>query len=555
MSSDGDIIAVENSMHDNLTEASTVHFSDKNFTYITDSTSNSGAFQSGQIQFDLSTLASQSQWINLSEAVIEFPVKITSTLTSAVATTAAINTAIIKNGWHQWIDSCQVVINGQTVQSSQTYENIASQFRILSSWSQDTLKKWGSSCGFALDDCTNSETSTSYATINGLNNATASTVMNSVRGFDATNQQNIIFNKGTQARMTMTNNDISANSLQGAILGNASMRQSATSNVASAGSKSAVNDALYSGFFMATVRLKDICDINEFPLVKNLKGYVYLTFNSASLTVSTGASNLVSNGSVAVQILSGRTCPILLNTTVSGISTANTSYVINATVDGTSTGAVGNSGPLLTSARLLVPYYVSNPKTDLALSKSNKFFTTLEKIVNPIVATAGSSVNYTITVGVPNPRKLLLLPMWQGLGGATYLTNPEVSPFDTVPATSGPFAQLSNLQVYLANKPIYQYPLQYTYEQWLNENSQLGLNGALVNESTSGLLTQQLFQQNHSFYAVDLSRRAESANGSSQSVQVSFTNPSPTYGMKVIAIVWYEKQWVIETTTCTLSNV
>lgn len=548
MSSDGDIIAVENSMHDNLTEASTVHFSDKNFTYITDSTSNSGAFQSGQIQFDLSTLASQSQWINLSEAVIEFPVKITAAFTSGTGNSANINTAIIKNGWHQFIDGCQVIINGNTIQSTQTYENVAAQFRILSNWSQDTLKKWGSSCGFALDDCTNSETSTTYVTNNGLNNATASTVMNNTRGFDAVNQQGIIFNKGTQARMTMTNNDVLAGSLQSTILGPANMKLAATSNVATAGSGlAAVNG--YSAFYMATVRLKDICDINEFPLVKNLKGYIYLSLNTAQITNTTGATPPFS-----VQMLSGRTNPILVNTALTGINVSS-NWVINATVDGTSANAIGNSGPLLTSARLLVPYYVANPKTDLALSKSNKFFTTLEKIVNPITVSSGSSVNYTITVGVPNPRKLLLLPMWQGLGGATWLSNPEVSPFDTVPATSGPFAQLSNLQIYLANKPIYQYPLQYTFEQWLNENSQLGLNGALVNESTSGLLTQQLFQQNHSFYAVDLSRRAESANGSSQSVQVSFTNPSPTYGMKVIAIVWYEKQWVIETSTCTLSNV
>lgn len=548
MSSDGDIIAVENSMHDNLTEASTVHFSDKNFTYITDSTSNSGSFQSGQIQFDLSTLASQSQWINLSEAVIEFPVKITAAFTSGTGNSANINTAIIKNGWHQFIDGCQVIINGNTIQSTQTYENVAATFRILSSWSQDTLKKWGSSCGFALDDCTNSETSTTYVTNNGLNNATASTVMNNTRGFDAVNQQGIIFNKGTQARMTMTNNDVLAGSLQSTILGPANMKLAATSNVATAGTGlGAVNG--YSGFYMATIKLKDICDINEFPLVKNLKGYIYLSLNTAQITNTTGATPPFS-----VQMLSGRTNPILVNTALTGITTTG-NWVINATVDGTSANAIGNSGPLLTSARLLVPYYVANPKTDLALSKSNKFFTTLEKIVNPITVSSGSSVNYTITVGVPNPRKLLLLPMWQNLGGATWLSNPEISPFDTVPATSGPFAQLSNLQVYLANKPVYQYPLQYTYEQWLNENSQLGLNGALVNESTSGLLTQQLFQQNHSFYAVDLSRRAESANGSSQSVQVSFTNPSPTYGMKVIAIVWYEKQWIIDTSTCTLSNV
>ena len=77
--------------------------------------------------------------------------------------------------------------------------------------------------------------------------------------------------------------------------------------------------------------------------------------------------------------------------------------------------------------------------------------------------TAGETKNFTITVGVPNPVKLVLLPMWQNLGGATNLSNPEQSIFDQTPATSGAFAKLDNLQVYVANKPLFQYPLQYDY--------------------------------------------------------------------------------------------
>lgn len=552
MSSDGDIIVVENSMNDNLTESSSVHFSDKNYTYIVDSTSNSGSFTSGQIQFDLSTLNSQSQWINLQEAVIEFPVKITASAgVSATVTTAGINSAIIKNGWHQFIDGCQIIINGQTIQSMQTYENVAAQFRILSSWSQDTLKKWGTSCGFALDDCTNSETSTTLSVTTGLNNVPFGTVCTTARGFDAVNNQAAIFNKGIVARASLTNNDVSTGttSVQNSILGISGIKNAGNSNVAfvAAGSNT-TNTPIYSAFYMATVRLRDLCDINDFPMVKGLKGYVYLSLNTATITNSAGT--------FSTQIQTGRTCPVLVNTTGAsiGVSTSG-AFTMTASVDGTATGAIGNSGPLLTSARLLVPYYIANTKTDLALSKSNKFFTSLEKLVTPLTIPRGGSITSTLTSGVPNPRKLLLLPMWQNLASSTWLSNPETSCFDTTPATSGVYGVLSNLQVYLANKPIYQYPLQYSYEQWVNENSQNGLNGAVVNESTSGLLTQQLFEQNHRFYSVDLSRRMQSADGSSQSVQVSFTNPSSTVDMKVIAIIWYEKQWIIDTNTTQLSSV
>jgi len=101
---------------------------------------------------------------------------------------------------------------------------------------------------------------------------------------------------------------------------------------------------------------------------------------------------------------------------------------------------------------------------------------------------------------------------------------------------------------------MYQYPIQFDYEQYVEEQSQLGVGGAQLAGQTSGLLTQQLFEQNHRFYTIDLSRRLDSEDGSSKSIQVSFTNPSSAFDMKVIAIVFYEKRWVISTGQCQLSS-
>ena len=569
MAMDGDVVVLQNSMADNMSESKNVPFYDKNYTFITDSTSNSGSFSSGQVQFDLSTLASQSSWVNLNEAVIEMPIKITAQLTTAgtgaetSASIAGINAAVIKNGWHSFIDGAQLIVNGQTIQSMQSYENVCAQFRILSTWSQDTLQKWGPTCGFSLDDCSaDSDVSTTIDTTTNIGNTNYTTVATSVRGLDVINNQSSLFNKGVQNRASFTNYDISpANAnVQSTILGASGMRNAGRNHAARrSGGSNVANEYLYSAFYMATIRVKDLFDINDFPLVKNLKGYLYLSFNSAQVNL-TGTAGGTSLAAVSINVPTGRSCPFLVNYSSSGITCgryATTPPVVQmtATVDGTNTGAQTNSGPLLTSARLLVPYYLANPRTDSALAQSNKFFTTLEKIVNPIVCTAGSSVNFTISVGVPNPRKLLLLPMWQNLGGATYLSNPEVSCFDSVPQSSSPWAQLNNLQVYVANKPIYQNPIQYDFEQWNNENSELGLNGNSVNEMTSGLLSEQLWTQNHRFYYIDISRRMESEDGASKSVQVQFTNPSASFGLKVIAVVFYEKQWVIDTSTCMLQNI
>ena len=191
MSSESDILAFQNSVEDNLDSASTALFNGKKWTFVTDSTSNSGQFGSGQIQFDLKNLSSQSQWVDLREATVEFPVKITAKITTSVANATAtgrIHAAIIKNGWHQWISSAQLMINGQTIQSAQPYENVAAQWRILSSWSQDELVKQGPTCGFSLDDMTgDSDTSGNVVIGNGLANCTYSTFNTAEKGFDCLN--------------------------------------------------------------------------------------------------------------------------------------------------------------------------------------------------------------------------------------------------------------------------------------------------------------------------------------------------------------------------------
>jgi hypothetical protein len=555
MATEADQVLFENSNNPNVEP---VLFTEKKTNFIVDSTSNGGDFSSGQITFDLSTFSS-SNWQSLSEAVIEFPVKITAQLTTAAAGTpgnssAGILSIINKNGYHQWINSAQLIINGQTIQSQQPYENVAASYRILSKWSNDTLTKWGTACGIALDDCT-AENNVSYNNALGLNNAVYSTCATSVRGFDSTNNQTSLANFGTQARAQFNNSNIATTTVQNAILGVSATKNSGKSHVAVASATNTASTYLYTQFVMAQVRVKDLFDIDEFPLVKNIKGFMYLTFNSFKTTI-TGNAGGTDIASVTYNIMTGNSCPFTLNygsstygiVTGAGSSTAPQIEVIG-TVSGNSANAISPSAPLLTNARLLLPFYEASPNTDSALTKSSHMFKTLEKIVNPFTMNAGETKNITITVGVANPRKLVLLPMWQNLGGAT-LANPEQSLFDQTPATSGVFCKLDNIQVYVSNKGLFQYPVQYDYEYWVQEGLQNGIYSGKVDEISSGLLKKSLWESNHRYYQFDLSRRLPSDDGQSRSVQLTCTNPSATFGMKVIAILFYERKFEINTSTC-----
>ena len=573
---EGDHFTFENSVQNNEEH---VLFESRKYNFIVDATSNQGSFTGGQIQFVLDTLNSQSQWVDLREAVVEFPIKITAQLTQAAAASGGsittnpscgINSTVIKNGFHQWFDGAQLIVNGQTIQSLQQYENVAASFRILSSWSQDNLKKWGSTCGIALDDMTGDSTGTTSALDKvGLNNAATATVMNTPKGFDAVNNQASLANRGVVARTKLCNTEMTTSNVAGTIIGTTGLTVSGISNVAGTSSNTATT-YLYSQFIMGTVRLRDLFDINEFPMVKNIRGFLYLNFNSfqVALTSSTGTQTAATIGSMSLTPLTGRSCPFLINDSPSGsgvvygtASTTNMSTPSIITIvgnvngqGGVTTGAVGSSAPLLTQARLVAPFYVANPRVDAALTKHNHKFSTYEKIVNPITCPKNQTINYIITVGVPNPRKLVLLPMWANLGSTTNLGSPEYSPFDTVPATSGPYAYLNQLQVYVANKPLFQYPINYDFEMWQSEIASNGLHGNVCDEMTSGLLTQQLWQENHRYYTIDLERRTDSEDGAAKSVQVSFTNPSTGYDLRVIAMVFYEKRWEIDTDICRIAS-
>lgn len=593
MENQADQVIFEQSISDNK---DVPLFQEKKYTYITDSTSNSGVFSSGQIQFDLSTFSSQSQWISLKEAVLQIPYRITGTLTtsavgSEVSTVFGDYSATFKNGYHQIVDSCQLSINGQTIQSHQPYQNIATSFKLYSTMGSEAYNKWGPTLGLALDDCTAntqiSITSTSdqskiFSQADGLANASKDDILHPVKGVDTVSRksQNSALNLGVLKRTKMINNAKGATNLANYILGN-NVEASGMSNCASSGAINTTGDK-FALFAMCTIRLKDICDIDQLPLTKNLKGYLYISFNSFKVALTGKAGGVPANNagelnSITYTPMTGRTCPFnIIDSNISDVGTPEpdqsvSGFVIGAgsstapvveftgTVSGQQlTTPVGNSAPVSSNARMFVPYYIANPKVDDALSMT-KTFSTLEKIVNPIKCEANKYVSYTITVGVPNPRKLVLVPFYENLRdlsetAITNLDNPEFSPWDCTPATTSVFAYLRNLQVSVANKPIFNYPLDYSYEHWIAENSGNGLNGNADDELTSGLLSQQLWEQNHRFYSIDLSRRVASMDGQSQSVQVSFQNGSANYNMKVIAIVFYEKKWQINTATCQIQS-
>lgn len=530
MSSESDKVAFENSVEP---YESSVLFKDKAWTYITDSTSNGGNF-TGQLQFDLNTLSSQSQWVNLSQSYIQFPVKVsiknTSGSSQTPATVSALATAL-KNGYHQFVDSVQIVLDGSTVQTSQIFENIATNYKILSEWSHDEYAKYGPSLGISLDTYTSS-----------LNNATIAGLIPQYKGVDLTGANNTAL----VSRQYSQNVDVTATFASSSILGQQAKIIGKSQVQASASAVASQADA-YVQFVLATIRLKDISPVlSGLPMMRNLKGFIYVNYNSATTTLTTNASGAYT-ANIPTSNIYGRCNPVLLTSGFTPAAGVANTWQLTCEISGVQSANLTSAQPTISYARLVAPYYVANPAIDSALSMK-KTFRYLERNVTTFNLTAGQNFTVTLSPGISNPKRVLLFPYFTGGTGAlaNLISNPLNSPFDTCPSTTSPFSALKDIQILVGNVPMFQNPVQQDYDLFLQEIAQQGLDGGLNSQANSGLLSQQDYDTLYRYVTCDVGRRLESEDGSSKSVIVQCTNATQA-NMTVIAMIFYEKEITVDT--------
>jgi len=527
MSSQSDRVAFDNAVqpHDE-----TILFKDKNWTYIVDSTSNGGNFNS-QLQFDLNTLASQSQWVNLSEAYIQVPVRVKIKNVggaSAASVSTVLNQTVLKSGFHNLIDSVQVVLDGSTAQASQIYENISTTFKMLTEWSKDELQKYGPSLGIGLDDYTD------------LDNTAIGTLAPATWGIDLFDAAN----SGIAARQSVQNIGATtgaASSILAAQAKNVGKAQVATVSAATV----AVGAHAYTQFVLATIRLKDISPvIAGLPMTRNLKGFLYLNYNSSTTTIEYDATPALVSVSTTPQ--SGRICPGMINNNaLTGLAKTSAKWEVAFELSGVATDLTA-AQPQISFGRLVCPYYVANPTVDSALS-IKKTFRYLERNVTTFDVSAGANTTVTLSPGIANPKRVLLFPYFTGSSTVSnLLSNPLLSVVDSCPATTSPFAALKDLQILVGNVPMFQNPVSMDWDLFTQEVAQLGLDGGLDSQAGSGLLSQQMWDRLYRFYTCDVSRRLESEDGSSKSVIVQCTNAT-VCNMRVIAMIYYEKEITIDT--------
>jgi hypothetical protein len=152
----------------------------------------------GRISFDTSRLATSGRWVDLRTAEVHIPFTIVSK--SSVDITASANAfmAGLKNGTHHIIDSMSVRFNNQQVLQETPLLNHFVQWKMLSSYSQDDLKKHGSSIFFSPDSATSFRVSATGASKDGQGVSNNRVIASTLGDFSGLGAKGETFNAGFQ---------------------------------------------------------------------------------------------------------------------------------------------------------------------------------------------------------------------------------------------------------------------------------------------------------------------------------------------------------------------
>jgi hypothetical protein len=323
-------------------------------------------------------------------------------------------------------------------------------------------------------------------------------------------------------------------------------------------------------YILATIPLKILHDLfRKMPLVKGAYVRLILNLNTQCQSVVTiSASKFTTYSTTSLN----QTFPLMLSPIGTGEGTVHnsaTTATLGIGIAKSYNTATSYTHPVST-CRLYCKVCEMTPTAEEAYLSAVPTKTILYNDIlsyQSLSNASGSNVSQILTNGVSRPRYLLIIPQLAGLingstianlttsynAGVGQLGTPMNSPFSSSPGTTAPQASITNLNVLVSGQNIYQSNYMYGFEEWLQEvRGSNALNGGISLGLSSGLLSQNDWENGYRFIYVDLSRRVSQPNDDiSRSIQVIFTN-SASFCCDYYFIIGYEKQLTISTSTGSL---
>lgn len=508
-----------------------------------------GGAYNGQVRLDTSILANSGRWCDYKEGYLEVPFKIT--FKSSVDSTGAgvINGFILglKNGNHHLVNSLKVDYNNTTLVQATDLRNVFVGYKLMSSFSEDDLKKHGATIGFHPDSAGSYNFAVAASRngeghCNNVVNPVAATPVwaGGVAAADAISGSSLdSYNKGFLERLKTTSfgamtADVSYGGVP--VLGTdlatvqpkcQDMRKNFVTDNAEQ-----KDDRVWQWNITATIRLKDICDLfAEMPIVKGAFMKLTIGYNSTTYSITSAAAASPTLIHATITQRTGRCSPIMMASAGATNPCASLLDGTNTISCGIGTGVPNQIGNYSNdSVRLYVPAYELSPQREKELLTrlperdvyyNDIFLTEITSI------SAGSTFNEIITNGQENLQYIVVVPVLNSVAGnaATLLLDPLQSIFDSCPGTTCPLASITNFNVQVSGKNVFQENVDYDYSAFCDELQSINaLNGGVTTGLTSGLISKYDFDNAYRYYVADLSRYSVEDEGIPKSVTVKGKN-------------------------------
>lgn len=544
-------------------------FISRQVVYVIDQ--NNGNY-SGQIQLDTSSLSNSGKYASYSEAYLQVPLVITlqgQTVAGDPFQADAPFAVGLKNGFHQLIHSVSVEYNNTNVIQLTPYSNFDVQYRLMTSLSDEDIKKVGPTIGFYPDS------STTYDRVQGgalgADVRSGTGILNN-RNFDAgdkgvttwADHQATKPNEGFLARQQTTSFQFEAPS----------------SDFITAQSGGSVGKDFYERiddnhywYVMATIRLKDLHDFfDKMPLVKGAYLRFIINVNTCQHTLSFTKANgppatcnmsqsnatITANGSSPLLVASGGADQGFEPIITQILTAAAGTYTCNVRLDIGKSPVGDRAHPAWgAQTRLYVPLYQMNPVNEeqyLSLNRTKKIvYRDIYQYRTDVEA--GQTFNALLTNGIPNPKTVILIPFirssanFLSAAGNTIPTDPFLSPFTTEPGTTSPLIAFKDFNIQVAGVNMFVQNELYDFEQFQNELApQNAINGGLVDGLTSGLISKTDFQHMYRYYVCDVSRRLPAEDSVPKSVQIIGKNES-RLPISIFTFIEYERSCTVDLAT------
>lgn len=566
--------AADKYIYDDVLETEVVEkpFTSKEMQVVFDS--NNGVYNN-QILFSTGMMNSTGKWVDFQNSYIEVPF-VMALNSSANITAANLTNSFqmgLKDSSLQLIDSLILQYNGTSVIQNSIFTNVLQHFKVLASWTNEDLIKWGAATITAPDTTDSFHFSDNAASVfgDGVSNNSISPITPSATNWD---NENFSYNKGFLQRLRYTgyNPNQAVGGLQTETVASSQFiaKNFWTNN------GGATTTRIYYWQVVLTLRCKDMSDFfNKIPLMKSGRIDLTINFNSFNGTVTydqTGAGGATDDATMITATFNqtaGHTCPIMLAAGAAAggaagslyaqpmrtIGTDGTLYVgcgING-IQGVSQLAGLASTGAFANCRWYIPTFECDPVYEQQLLETNPIktvyyedFYTYTSIVNQ-----SGSFSTLISSGVRNPQYVILFPFLNGAvanSGNAGSNAPYQSFFDSAPGTTSP-CSLTNFQVQCGGKTMFPLIEQYGYQQFMDEFSSIfALNGGKSDIVTSGLLSKYQWE-GAPIYVCNLARRLPQDDGTAKSVQISATvnSKTPVDGstgakLDIIAFVVYQRK-------------